>query len=475
MATATRNGIGVTYLSSPLGDAPFASLLDGERWGGPSRPAITALSYSFPGELEPGFAAHGAFYGTGEFDNSWGYLTAAQRASVVQALDLYTSIASLSFSRIAEQPSIDNIVGDLRFAVSDAVPTAYAYAYTPGDYPEAGDVWFSTRWSSDYPGGASPGTRGFQTILHEVGHALGLKHPFESPDIIAPQYDSMMYTVMSYSPMAGGRFAHPDRYPTTPMTLDVQALEYLYGPSTTANAGDTTYSFTGSGRYWETITDSSGVDTLKYSSTLGALISLVPNDFSTLGQPIVYDGTMRDYRTVWIGPSAIIERAVGGSGDDIIVGNFVANSLTGAGGADSLSGEVGADHLYGAAGDDLLDGGRDRDTLTGGAGDDTFVFDKAPKHANADKIMDFHSGSDVIELVQAAFAGLAAGPLPGAEFRAAHNVDDAGALQPDQHILYDLDSGRLYYDADGSGPAPKLYFATLAGAPAASAADFVVS
>jgi len=479
VATVSTNGIGVTdltYAVFQLEDVGFKSLLDGERWGTHLQPAVTPLTYSFPGEFEPGIAAHGAFYGgADEYGQGWWGLSAGERAAVVQVLDTYTQFAALTFSEIEEHPSVSGLVGDLRFAVSGGVPPAYAHAYLPGDYPEAGDVWFSPTWYDQYPGGVAPGTRGYQTILHEVGHALGLKHPFDSPYVLSPEFDSMMYTVMSYSPMAGGRFAHPDRFPSTPMLFDVQALEWLYGPSTTAHVGDTVYSFAGSGRYWETITDSSGIDTLQYSSAVGAYISLLPGDFSTLGQPIVYDGSALDYRTVWLGPSAVIERAVGGNGDDTILGNTVDNRLMGAGGADLITGAAGDDRVYGGAGADRLDGGRDQDVLTGGAGDDLFVFSKPLKLTNADHVADFHHGSDEIWLAQAEFGGLAAGTLAAGAYREGHNVDDAGALLAGQHILYDLDSGRLYYDADGSGPAPKLLFATLDGAPAAlSAADFVV-
>ena len=433
----------------------FTTLIDGALWGPWPPPAVTRLTYSFPGEFERGSAAHSPYYGErNEYGAGWWALNAAQRGSVEEALHLFTDAASLAFGRIDEHPSTSHLVGVLRFAVSQGVPPAYAHAYLPGNYPEAGDVWFSPGWYHDFPG-AHPGTRGFQTILHEIGHALGLKHPFDAPNVLSPQFDSMMYTVMSYSPTAGGRFAHPDRFPSTPMLFDVQALERLYGPSQTANLGDTVYAFTGGGRYWQTIVDSGGVDTLSYGATTGARISLRAGDFSTLGQPIVYDGTVRDYRTVWLGPSAQIENAKGGNGPDILVGNPLANRLDGNGGGDRLA------------------GGHGQDTLRGGAGADEFVLTTAAK--NADHIRDFAPGVDSIWLEHADFGQLAAGALTAAGYLGSHDAGRLGAQTPGQHLLYDLDTGRLYYDPDGSGALPRMLVATLDGSPnALSAADFVV-
>jgi Ca2+-binding RTX toxin-like protein len=480
VATSTRNGIGTTNLTAGIAvlDDPYVqSLLDGARWGPGLRPALTTLTYSFPGELEPGLAARISGYGVENPNEwaSWWTLRGFERDAVVQALDAFSEAAALSFLHIVEEPSTSNIVGDLRFASSDAVDPAYAWAYTPGNYVEAGDVWFSRRWYNDHSAAPAPGSKAYQAILHEIGHALGLKHPFDDPYIIPADHDSMLYTVMSYSPMVGGRFALPDRYPTTPMLLDVKALEWLYGPSQTANVGPTLYEFSESGRYWQTIVDSDGLDTLRYSGSSGARISLVSGDFSTLGQPIVYDGTLREYRTVWLGPSAVIERAVGGGGADTILGNRVDNRLAGRGGDDWLGGDAGADRLFGNAGADRLEGGAGEDTLAGGGGADRFVLSSARRAENADRIDGFVAGADTLWLDHLNVGKLDPGTLPAWQYRESHDVDLSGARQPGQHVLYDLDSGRLYYDHDGSGPEAQVLIATLTGSPdGLSAASIVV-
>jgi len=97
----------------------------------------------------------------------------------------------------------------------------------------------------------------------------------------------------------------------------------------------------------------------------------------------------------------------GQNGHDIIEGGSGADLLVGGIGNDKLRGEDGDDTLKGGGGDDLLRGGAGADRLRGDAGDDTFVF-KRPEDsgfgADADKVLDFESGEDVIDI-----AGLADG------------------------------------------------------------------
>ena len=85
----------------------------------------------------------------------------------------------------------------------------------------------------------------------------------------------------------------------------------------------------------------------------------------------------------------------GGAGDDTLHGGTERDLLYGEGGKDTLDGGAGDDWLDGGANDDTLTGGAGDDTLTGGRGNDTFIF--ASGHGE-DRIVDFASGSDVIDL-----------------------------------------------------------------------------
>jgi hypothetical protein len=285
-------------------------------------------------------------------------------------------------------------VGELRFAETSR--SGYAHAYLPeGDTPRSGDVWFSHRYwnwgTTEYPGGppVKPGSYEYMTIIHEVGHALGLKHPFERGESgvrLPPEHDNYLWTVMSYSAYAGaGDDVWASFYPTTLMYLDLVALEKMYGPAIDANSGNTEYVYRQDMRYWETISDSGGIDTIIYeASSDGCLIDLSNEDFSRMGKPVHFsDGTMtRD--TICMGPSTIIENATGGGGDDRLIGNRMANRLIGNAGSDQLTGDAGADNLNGGAGKDRLNGGAGNDTMfwttgdryDGGAGHDALRLSK---------------------------------------------------------------------------------------------------
>jgi len=97
----------------------------------------------------------------------------------------------------------------------------------------------------------------------------------------------------------------------------------------------------------------------------------------------------------------------GRKGSDILQGGFGADKLVGGEGDDDLIGGAGADTLKGGADDDVLDGGAGVDRLRGDQGHDTFVFKNASDSgvgAEADKVLDFQSGEDTIDI-----AGLADG------------------------------------------------------------------
>lgn len=113
---------------------------------------------------------------------------------------------------------------------------------------------------------------------------------------------------------------------------------------------------------------------------------------------------------------------------------------------DQFTGSKGDDALFTFGGDDLLNGGRGNDLLDGGDGHDVFQFSSFGR-ANFDHVVRF-GGKDEIELSSATFSeltedsvGLAKGTF----------VLGDKATDGDHRIIYDRDSGRLFYDADGDG------------------------
>jgi len=156
--------------------------------------------------------------------------------------------------------------------------------------------------------------------------------------------------------------------------------------------------------------------------------------------------------------------------DGAVVGNILSNFLTGNKASNRLLGSAGNDVLYGLGGADVLHGGRDndvlfggagRDTLSGGAGRDTFVFDAAVGAANIDTVTDFNSiEQDKIQLSRTVFSGLTqTGALTESQFYAGAGAKKAH--DSSDRIIYDTNTGIIYYDPDGIKGLPAFSFAIL--------------
>ncbi|HRF73386.1 MAG TPA: calcium-binding protein, partial [Accumulibacter sp.] len=156
-------------------------------------------------------------------------------------------------------------------------------------------------------------------------------------------------------------------------------------------------------------------------------------------------------------------------------GNALANRVTGNSGANTLTGGGGNDSLDGGAGSDVLAGGLGEDTLTGGVGADSFRFDTLfDPITNRDTISDYVVLDDTIQLENTIFSSLTVpGMLVAGWFRSGAGV--SSAADADDYLIYDSESGALYYDADGNGAGAAVQFATLSSGLALSNADFLIT
>jgi Ca2+-binding RTX toxin-like protein/subtilisin-like proprotein convertase family protein len=176
----------------------------------------------------------------------------------------------------------------------------------------------------------------------------------------------------------------------------------------------------------------------------------------------------------------VVEASGSGTGNDRVVSTVSFNlagqyierlTLDGTGNINGTGNSL-ANTITGNAGSNVLNGGTGKDTLTGGGGADFFVFNTALNAStNVDTITDFNVAADTIRIDNAVFLGLSTGTLASTAFKA-NTTGNAGDAS--DRIIYETDTGRLYFDADGSGAGAKVHFATLDTGLALTNADFVV-
>ncbi|MEZ5917564.1 MAG: M10 family metallopeptidase [Parvularculaceae bacterium] len=216
--------------ATPSGDPYIDGLLFFRQW------KVAEITFSFP--------TSGAFY---EYTNEPSGFVAANSANIAafrDALREISRVTPLTFAELTETSSQHAI---LRLGAT-TVDGNFPAAYYPDDSAQAGDVWLKA--NSGDPDWETPvaGNRGWTVMRHELGHAFGLKHPFED---IAPEFPMMPadrnfkeFTVMAYNGfMAGNGVNFADFQPTTYMIYDIAALQHLYGANFNFRSGDTTYAF----------------------------------------------------------------------------------------------------------------------------------------------------------------------------------------------------------------------------------------
>lgn len=295
----------------------------------PTLGAATTVTYSFMKAVP--------FEGSAKDNKGFMPMNAAQENAVREALAQWSSVANITFKEV---PNGGAEFEQLRFGTNDQGNESAGYSGLPsyGRPSTRVDVYINNKpaYNSTFPNGGYGNT----VFLHEIGHAIGLKHPGNyngsdgvgEPPFLPKAVDNADYTIMAYPD--GASEAINGKHPSSPMLYDIPALQYIYGANITWRTGDDVYRFTDDIAPLS-IWDAGGVNTFDFSATTkGAIINLNAESFSESAPGL---------NNISIAQGVKVVNAIGGAAADTLIANAMGNTLNGGAGNDTLKGGAGID------------------------------------------------------------------------------------------------------------------------------------
>ena len=310
-----------------------------------------------------------------------------------EVLNIYEQVTNLEFTLVTGIADTNIVLTTDSWVYMDG---ALGFADVPNTYYDTTGVFINAE-AAYYIGDGDfdQGSYNFVTLLHEMGHNMGLAHPHDGglmidaslfPGVVSP-FDSYgdndqnqgIYTTMSYNSgyALNESPSYNYGYEGTLMAYDVAALQHLYGVNTETRTDDDVYNLptaNGDGTFYSCIWDADGIDSISNEGASGdcyinlsyaSLLYGDPNGGGALS--FAYDAYGNFIHGGYtIANGILIENAVGGDGHDEIVGNFLNNNLIGGSGNDSISPGSGADDIDGGSGSDTvyLSGNQDEYLVT---------------------------------------------------------------------------------------------------------------
>ncbi len=359
--------------------------------------------------------------------NGLGAFSATQVAAARSSIELWDDLIAPEFRETNGRGA------DIQFANSS--DPGQAFAYYPGEkgYKFYGDVFVADpklNWTNEWLGF---GGYGKTTLIHELGHTIGLSHPGSYNGIGATTYaaqaeyaqDSEQYSIMSYwSPSeTGARIINWDLVffgnAQTPMVHDIYVAQVKYGADMTTRTDDTVYGFNSTADrdvfdFSENafpnvaIWDAGGEDTLDFSGFFGGtVLDLRDGQFSSGGSAIPNVVSVNQSRVDLFFETGFFAGYTSQASIDITAGNFLNANRA------SIANDWGYDDVFavnyqniaiaygaeiengiGSEYRDIIIANELDNTLTGNGGDDVFIF----LDGGTDTITDFETGSDLVDL-----------------------------------------------------------------------------
>ena len=338
-------------------------------------------------------------------DSSW---TDSEKAAFTASMHLWSAETNISFNQISDVATADLVIartsdgkaegGITYLDTGDIGSSRLGSAINASITVDTSKAGFGPIGSSFAVAGGYP----WQTILHELGHVIGLGHAgaYNAGTIkVSPQltsYDNTAYSLMSYneaptfsSAFSWGTSGGYARSPVTPMMLDILAADRLYGtPTSGPLSGGQIFGFHTNiagdiAQFFDFSVNTRPVITL-FDTGLNNSLDL--SGFSSASTVDLHQGTFSSVAgltgNIGIAFGTRIDTLIADGASDTITGNDDGNVLMGGGSGDAITGGAGNDHIYGnllsstqgaADGADVINAGGGSNYVNGNAGDDTIT------------------------------------------------------------------------------------------------------